>query len=115
MNLAGIQRSALILGGAIAGGAVIGGGLGAISSLKSEGTDNQLSRQEKRDTLANVIIGAGAGAAAGVALLGGKHFVPKLNALPILGSMGIAPTIGLGLGVGAAGYGAFSLASHALD
>jgi hypothetical protein len=115
MNLAAIPRSAMFVGGAILGGAVIGGGIGAVQSLKQDGVDNQLSRQEKRDAIANAIIGAGVGAAAGVALIGARNLVPALGNVPILGTASIPATIGLGLGIGSAGAGAWSLAKHALD
>lgn len=115
MNFAAIPRGAMIFGGAVLGGAVIGGGIGAVKSLKGEGVDNAFSRQDGRDTLANVIVGAGVGAAAGVALLGAKKLVPALGALPIVGQAGPVASIGLGMGVGAAGLGAFTLARNALD
>lgn len=115
MNLAAIPRGAMIFGGAVLGGAVIGGGIGAVKTLKHEGTDGTFSKQDGRDTLANVIIGAGVGAAAGVALLGAKKLVPALNRIPVLGAAGPVASIGLGMGVGAAGLGAFSLATNALD
>ena len=115
MNLAAIPRGAMILGGAMLGGAALGAGIGAVQSLRQEGVDNQFSRQEGRDTLANVIVGAGVGAAAGVALLGAKKLVPALGALPILGQAGPVATLGLGMGVGAAGLGAYTLARNALN
>lgn len=115
MNLPGVARSAMIFGGAVLGGAVVGAGAGAVRALKSEGVDNAFSRQEGRDTLANVIIGAGAGALAGVALLGARKVIPAMGALPILGQVGTVGAISLGLGVGAAGYGAYTVAGHMLD
>lgn len=104
-----------IAGGSILGGAVLGGVGGMIVTLKQEGVDNQFSRQEKRDTIANVLIGAGVGAAAGVALITAKHFIPKMNNVPILGAAGPWASVGVGAGIGAAGYGAYTLASHLVD
>ena len=110
-----IPKSALFIGGTVLGGAVIGAGIGAVKSLKDEGVDNQFSRQDGRDTLANAIIGAGVGAAAGVALVGTKKLVPSLTGIPMLGQLGTAGTIGLGIGVGGAGFGAYTLARNAFD
>ena len=115
MDFAAIPRGAMIFGGAVLGGAVIGGGIGAVRSLKAEGTDGTFSKQDGRDTLANVIIGAGVGAAAGVALLGAKKLVPALGSLPIIGQANTWQSVGLGMGVGAAGLGAYTLAANALD
>ena len=68
-----------------------------------------------RDPLLDLVVGAGVGAAAGVALLGAKKLVPALGKLPILGQAGPIATLGLGMGVGAAGLGAYTLARNALD
>lgn len=114
MNLGAIGHNAMIIGGAALGGAVIGGGTGAVMALKREGIDNQYARQEGRDTVANAIIGAGLGAAAGVLLLAGRSAIPALNKVPVF-SMSPAMTIGAGTGLGAAAAGVGSLAFHAFD
>lgn len=114
MSLGAIGTNAMIIGGAALGGAVIGGGTGAVLALKRDGIDNQYARQEGRDTIANAIIGAGLGAAAGVALLAGRSVMPVLNKVPVF-AMSPAMTIGAGAGLGAAAAGVGSLAYHAFD
>lgn len=118
MNLNAIGRGAMIIGGATLGGAVLGGGTGLVTSLKQEGVDNRYARQEGRDTVANAIIGAGLGAAAGVALLAGRgpatKLIPALGKVPLM-TMPPALTLATGIGFGAAAGGVGSLAFHAFD
>ncbi len=115
MNMNAIKFGAAVIGGATLGGAVLGGGVGAVKALKNDGVDNQYARQEMRDTIANAIIGAGIGAAAGVGMLAARKFVPILGNIPLAGTLPAPLLIAAGVGGGAAAAGVGTLAHHALD
>jgi hypothetical protein len=107
MNLSALKSGALLTGAMIGGGAIIGGGIGLVQSLNSEpGVDSKgFTTMEKRSVLSNVIIGAGAGALGGAALIGAK----KLFTIPALRSVPLPAMLALGAGTGAAAFGAYSL------
>ena len=87
MNLGAIKTGAMIIGGATIGGAVIGGLASTAATLKQEKAHDGFTAQNGRDTWANAIIGAGIGAATGIAFLGARRMVPVLGRIPIAGQM----------------------------
>lgn len=104
-----------VIAGTMLGGALIGGGIGAVQSLREQPKDDGISRMEKRNVLANAIVGAGVGAAGGVALLGLRKFIPAIGGLPVVGSLSGVQALALGGATGAVSVGAYSAAKSLLD
>lgn len=113
MNLGAIRNGAILAGAAIGGGAAIGAGIGAVRSLNEQPSADArgLNQMERRSVLANMIIGAGAGAVGGAALIGAR----KLVTIPVLRSLPLPAMVGLGMATGAASYGAYTLGRTALN
>jgi hypothetical protein len=110
MQLTNIGRAAIVIGGAT----VVGGGFGAVKALKSDGGFG-VSKQEGRSALADVLIGAGAGALAGIGLLGLRNVAPITSRAPFLGALNAPSLIGTTLVAGGLGYGAYSIANKAAN
>jgi hypothetical protein len=108
MQLTNIGRAAIVIGGA----SVIGGGIGAVKALKADGGFG-VTKQEGRSALADVLIGAGAGALAGIGLLGLRSVAPITSRAPFLGALSGPALFGTTIAAGGLGYGAYSIANKA--
>lgn len=113
MNLGAIKSGAMLAGAMIGGGALVGAGIGAVQSLGQEPDPSVsgLTGMEKRNTLKSAIVGAGAGALGGVALLGAK----KLVTIPVIKNMPLPAVLALGGATGAAAGGAYALGRNVFN